>query len=74
MWIADNETDLFSEAITDVFESIFMKKVDSVGDSIGSPDGCNVKRYGVYEGNYGIYKTDYILCLPMLRVKLLCVN
>ena len=33
-----------------------MKKVDRVGDSIDSPDGCNVKRYGVYEGSYGIYK------------------
>ncbi len=47
---------MFSDAITDVFESIFIKKVDSVGDSIDSPDGCNVKRYGVYNGNYGIYK------------------
>ena len=56
LWLADDENDLFSEAVTDVFESIFMKKIDRVGDSIDSPDGCNVKRYGVYEGSYGIYK------------------
>lgn len=56
IWISNNENDLFADAITNVFESIFMKKVDSVGDSIDSPGGCNIKRYGVYEGNYGIYK------------------
>lgn len=56
LWVTDNETDLFSDAISDVFESVFIKKVDSVGDSIDSPGGCNIKRYGVYEGNYGIYK------------------
>ena len=56
LWVTDNENDSFSDAITDVFESIFIKKVDSVGDSIDSPDGCNIKRYGVYDGHYGIYK------------------
>ena len=55
-WVTDGEKDLFNDAITDVFESVFIKKVDSVGDSIDSPGGCNIKRYGVYEGNYGIYK------------------
>ena len=48
LWVTDNENDLFSDAISDVFESVFIKKVDSVGDSIDSPDGCNIKRYGVY--------------------------
>ena len=56
LWVTDDENDSFSDAITDVFESIFIKKLDSVGDSIDSPDGCNVKRYGVYDGHYGIYK------------------
>ena len=56
LWVTDNENDLFSDAISDVFESVFIKKVDSVGDSIDSPSGCNIKRYGVYKGNYGIYK------------------
>ena len=56
LWVSNGENDLFNDAITNVFENIFMKKVDSVGDSIDSPDGCNIKRYGVYNGNYGIYK------------------
>ena len=56
LWVTDNEDALFSDAITDVFESVFIKKVDSIGDSVNSPDGCNIKRYGVYNGNYGIYK------------------
>ena len=56
LWISDSESDSFDSAVTDVFESIFMKKVDMVGDSINTPDGCNVKRYGVYNGKYGIYK------------------
>ena len=56
LWIAENENDSFNDAVTDVFKSIFAKKVDSIGDSIDSPDGSNVKRYGVYNGKYGIYK------------------
>ena len=56
LWIAEKEDDKFEDAITDVFESIFIKKVDMVGDSIDTPEGCNIKRYGVYNGKYGIYK------------------
>ena len=56
IWIADNENEKFEDAVTDVFESIFIKKVDMVGNSINSPEGCNIKRYGVYNGRYGIYK------------------
>lgn len=56
LWISENENDSFNDAITDVFESIFVKKVDRIGDSVDSPDGCNIKRYGVYNGKYGIYK------------------
>lgn len=56
LWIADNADDSFADAVTDVFESVFIKKIDMVGDSINTPDGCNVKRYGVYNNKYGIYK------------------
>lgn len=56
LWISDNEADTFEDAVTDVFESIFMKNIDMVGDSVNSPEGCNIKRYGVYNGKYGIYK------------------
>lgn len=56
LWISESESGSFDAAVTDVFESIFMKKIDMVGDSINTPDGCNIKRYGVYNGKYGIYK------------------
>lgn len=56
LWVSDNAYDSFADAVTDVFESVFIKKIDMVGDSINTPDGCNVKRYGVYNNKYGIYK------------------
>lgn len=56
LWIADSEGDTFSKAITNVFESIFIRKKDLQGNSLDSPEGYNVKRYGAYNGKYGIYK------------------
>ncbi len=56
MWIADQEDEAFSSAVTDVFESIFIKKKDMEGNSVNSPEGYNIKRYGVCNGKYGIYK------------------
>ncbi|NLO42774.1 MAG: hypothetical protein GX109_07085 [Bacteroidales bacterium] len=55
-WVTDNADEKFENALTDVFESIFIKNIDMIGDSINTPDGCNVKRYGCYNGKYGIYK------------------
>jgi hypothetical protein len=42
--------------ITNVFDSVFHQRIDLVGDSIDTPEGYNIKRYGVYNGQYGIYK------------------
>ena len=42
--------------MTDVFESVFLQKIDLVGDSVDTPEGYNIKRYGVYNGKYGIFK------------------
>lgn len=56
LWIADEENDAFDSAVTDVFESIFIKKQDMEGNSVNTPEGYNIKRYGVYNGKYGIYK------------------
>ena len=55
-WIAEKKDDKFKDALTEVFESIFMRKKDLKGDSVDSPEGQNVKRYGVSRGKYGIYK------------------
>lgn len=55
-WIAFDETEEFEDAMSVVFGSIFLKKKDLEGDSVDSPEGFNTKRYGVYQGKYGIYK------------------
>ena len=56
LWIASNENEKLDTVITDVFDSVFHQKIDLAGDSIDTPEGYNIKRYGVYDGHYGIYK------------------
>ena len=56
LWVAHNENEKMSCVVTDVFDSVFYQKIDLVGDSIDTPEGYNIKRYGVYNGQYGIYK------------------
>ena len=56
LWIATDETEDFNAVISPVFESVFYQKFDLLGDSIDTPEGYNIKRYGVYNEKYGIYK------------------
>jgi len=56
LWIAASEGERLETAITDVFDSVFHQRVDLVGDSIDTPEGFNIKRYGAFDGKYGIYK------------------
>lgn len=56
LWIAKDENERLSDIMTDVFESVFLQKIDLVGDSVDTPEGYNIKRYGVFDGSYGIYK------------------
>jgi len=56
LWIANNKNEKISDIVTDVFTSVFRRKLDMTGDSIDTPEGYNIKRYGVYKGRYGIYK------------------
>ena len=56
LWIANDEDERLDNVISDVFETIFYQKLDLVGESIDTPEGYNIKRYGVYKGKYGIYK------------------
>jgi len=56
IWIANTEDERFETVITDVFDSVFHQHIDLIGDSIDTPEGYNIKRYGVYGGQYGIYK------------------
>ncbi len=56
LWIANSEDERLDEVITDVFDSVFHQKIDLIGESIDTPEGYNIKRYGVFKGQYGIYK------------------
>lgn len=56
LWMAKGEGDLIEDATTDVFESIFLNKIDAQGDSVNTPEGFNVKRYAAFNGAYGIVK------------------
>ena len=56
LWVADSEGEHFDAAVTDVFDSVFHQRIDLTGDSIDTPEGYNIKRYGVNNGQYGIYK------------------
>jgi len=56
LWVANTEDEQLEDVITDVFDSVFHQKIDLTGDSIDTPEGYNVKRYGAYNGQYGIFK------------------
>ncbi|MBO4235021.1 MAG: hypothetical protein J5928_01085 [Firmicutes bacterium] len=56
LWLAEKESDRMADAVSDVFDSVFRMKKDLEGDSVDTPEGYNIKRYGVYRGKYGIYK------------------
>jgi len=56
LWIARSKNERLDSAMTDVFSSVFRQRIDLVGDSIDTPEGYNIKRYGVFKGKYGIYK------------------
>ena len=54
LWITNKKREKYNDAMTDVFRSIFVERKDLEGDSVDTPEGYNVKRYGVYNGMYGI--------------------
>jgi hypothetical protein len=56
LWVAHREDERLEDVMTDVFASVFHQRIDLVGDSIDTPEGYNIKRYGIYDGQYGIYK------------------
>jgi len=56
LWVACSKEEKLEDVITDVFDSVFHQRIDLVGDSIDTPEGYNIKRYGVHNGQYGIYK------------------
>lgn len=56
LWIAHSQDEKLESSMTEVFKTIFFQKIDEAGDSVDTPEGYNVKRYGAHNGNYGIFK------------------
>lgn len=55
-WLSNSEEEKFEDVVSDILKTVFIFKRDLEGEAIYSPEGVNVKRYGVYKGRYGIYK------------------
>lgn len=56
LWLASTPDASMAEAATEVFDAIFLQRTDAAGDSVDTPEGANVKRYGASQGAYGIVK------------------
>lgn len=56
LWMAPAADCVMAEAVTDVFDAIFLQRIDASGGSVDTPEGANVKRYGASRGAYGIVK------------------
>jgi hypothetical protein len=56
LFIAHAENERYEDVLSEVFTSVFHRRVDLVGESVDSPEGFNIKRYGAHEGRYGIFK------------------
>lgn len=56
LWLAPTPDASMAEAATEVFDAIFLQRTDAAGDSVDTPEGANVKRYGASQGVYGIVK------------------
>jgi len=55
-WVSDHVESKIESITKDVFTNIFKMKIEAGGASFSSPDGQNVKDYGISEGQYGILK------------------
>ena len=56
LWLARAQDDPRAGAATDAFDAVFLQRTDVIGDSVDTPEGANVKRYGASGGAYGIVK------------------
>ncbi|SDE04196.1 hypothetical protein SAMN02799630_04489 [Paenibacillus sp. UNCCL117] len=56
LWLS-NEDETFLSVLPEIFKSVFMLKHDLEGNSnLNSPEGVNIKRYAVVNGDYGVLK------------------
>lgn len=56
LWITKNEETRMSEALSGTFKNIFKQNIDTEGHSYHTPDGQNIKSYGISRNSYGIFK------------------
>ncbi|MDR1193081.1 MAG: hypothetical protein LBK98_02755 [Peptococcaceae bacterium] len=56
LWIAKSRAERLEDAMTDAHASVFLRQTDLTGDSVDTPEGGNIKRYGAQGGQYGVYK------------------
>jgi hypothetical protein len=55
-WIARSENETFKSVVEGTLKSIFKLKIDKTGGTASSPDGQNIKDYGISNNKYGILK------------------
>lgn len=55
-WISPVNGKGMTKTMSNAFNNIFKMKIDADGSTEHSPDGQNIKRYGVDRGKYGILK------------------
>lgn len=55
-WVTKNESMKLSDVLKGTFENIFKLKLDENGSTMVSPDGQNIKGYGISNGKYGLFK------------------
>ncbi len=55
-WIAYSEKEEYETTFIAVFRDLYKHNLNSRGDSIASPSGCNVKQYIFYNKEFGIVK------------------
>lgn len=56
LWLTSTLDASMAGEATEVFDAIFLQRIDAAGDSVDTPEGANVKRYGASRGAYGIVK------------------
>jgi len=55
-WICSDPSEKYGDKTNFLFKEVFKMSLDAEGGSAHSPDGMNVKNYGIFGGKFGIYK------------------
>ena len=55
-WICSDKEEKYDDKVSFLFDKVFKSSLDTQGNSAHSPDGQNIKNYGIHNGKFGIYK------------------